>query len=83
MKTKLVRIGNSRGIRIPKPLLEEAGLDDEVTLTVTEQGLVIKSAGNPRADWATAAVLLHERGEDGLLDEPTSTSFEETEWEWV
>ena len=83
MKTKLVRIGNSRGIRIPKPLLEEAGLDDEVTLTVTEQGLVIESAGNPRADWATAAELLHERGEDGLLDEPTSTSFEETEWEWV
>ncbi len=83
MKTKLVRIGNSRGIRIPKPLLEEAGLDDEVTLTVTEQGLVIESAGNPRADWATAAELLHERGEDGLLDAPTSTSFEETEWEWV
>jgi antitoxin MazE len=83
MKTKLVRIGNSRGIRIPKPLLEEAGLDDEVTLTVTEQGLVIESASNPRADWAAAAKLLHERGEDGLLDEPIPTAFDETEWEWV
>ena len=83
MKTRLVRIGNSRGIRIPKPLLEEAGLDDEVTLTVTEQGLVIESAGNPRSDWTPAAELLHERGEDGLLDESTPTSFEESEWEWV
>ena len=83
MKTKLVRIGNSRGIRIPKPLLEEAGLDDEVTLTVTEQGLVIESVNNPRAGWAAAAKLLHERGEDGLLDEPTPTAFDETEWEWV
>ena len=83
MKTRLVRIGNSRGIRIPKPLLEEAGLDDEVTLTVTEQGLVIESVGNPRADWASAAALCHERGEDGPLDEPTPTSFDETEWEWA
>ena len=83
MKTRLVRIGNSRGIRIPKPLLEEAGLDDEVTLTVTEHGLVIESAGNPRADWASAAELCHDRGEDGLLDEPTPTSFDETEWEWA
>ena len=83
MKTRLVRIGNSRGVRIPKPLLEEAGLEDEVTLTVTEQGLVIESADNPRAGWAAAAALCHERGEDGLLDEPTPTSFDETEWEWA
>jgi antitoxin MazE len=83
MKTKLVRIGNSRGVRIPKPLLEEAGLEDEVTLTVTDNGLVIESTGNPRAGWANAAALLHERGEDGMLDEPTPTAFDETEWEWA
>lgn len=82
MKTKLVRIGNSKGIRIPKPLLEEVGLDGEVTLTVTDQGLVIEAAANPRADWESAAALLHKRGEDGLLDEPTPTAFDDTEWEW-
>ncbi len=36
MKTKIVRIGNSRGVRIPKPLLEEAGLEDQVRLRVVE-----------------------------------------------
>jgi antitoxin MazE len=82
MKTRLVRIGNSRGVRIPKPLLEQAGLDDEVELRVVEEGIVIAAARAPRAGWESAARLAHERGEAGLLDEPTPTQFDETEWEW-
>jgi len=82
MKTRLVRIGNSRGVRIPKPLLDQVGLEDEVELRVVENGIVIEAARAPRADWAPAAELLHQRGEDGLLDEPTPTRFDETEWEW-
>ena len=82
MKTRLVRIGNSRGVRIPKPLLDQVGLEDEVELGVVENGIVIRAAGAPRAGWAEAAKLAHERGEDGLLDEPTPTRFDESEWEW-
>ena len=82
MKTRLVRIGNSRGVRIPKPLLDQVGLEDEVELRVVENGIVIQPARAPRANWAEAAKRLHQRGEDGLLDEPTSTRFDETEWEW-
>lgn len=82
MKTRLVRIGNSRGVRIPKPLLEQVGLEDEVELRVVDNGIVIEAARASRADWAEAAKLLHERGEDGLLDEPTLTRFDESEWEW-
>lgn len=82
MKTRLVRIGNSRGVRIPKPLLEQVGLEDEVELRVVDNGIVIEAARAPRADWAEAAKLVHERGEDGLLDEPTPTRFDESEWAW-
>lgn len=82
MKTRLVRIGNSRGVRIPKPLLDQVGLEDEVELRVVDNGIVISAAGSPRAGWAEAAKLAHERGEDGLLDEPTPTRFDETEWKW-
>ena len=82
MKTRLVRIGNSRGLRIPKPLLDQVGLEDEVELRVVENGIVIKAAGAPRAGWGEAAKLAHERGEDGLLDRTTPTRFDETEWEW-
>lgn len=82
MKTRLVPIGNSRGVRIPKPLLDQVGLEDEVELRVVENRIVIAAASAPRAEWAAAAKLLHQRGEDGLLDEPTPTRFDETEWEW-
>ena len=82
MKTKLVRIGNSRGIRIPKPLIEQAGIEDEVELRVTESGILIAAVRAPRAGWEEAAKRQREEGEDGLLDDPTSTAFDDEEWSW-
>ena len=81
MRTKIVRIGNSQGVRIPKPLLEEAGLDGDVHLHVTESGIVIEPTTTPRAGWGRAAERLRDRGEDGLLDPPTPTEFDD-EWVW-
>ena len=63
MKARLVQIGNSRGVRIPKPLIEQAGLGEEVELRVVERGLIVEAARMPRSDWADAARQLHERGE--------------------
>ncbi len=82
MKTRLVRIGNSRGIRLPKPLIEEAGLTDEVELRVKDGTIVIEPAATPRSGWADAAKGMHEWDDDRLLDPPTSTNFDEKDWEW-
>ena len=82
MRTKIVRIGNSRGVRIPKPLLEQAGLENEVLLRVVDDGIVIESADRPRVGWGEAARTLHERREDGLLDDMIPTEFDESEWVW-
>jgi antitoxin MazE len=82
MKTRIVRIGNSQGVRIPKLLLEQAGLDGEVELRVTDSGIVIEAVDSPRAGWWEAARTLRERGEDGPLDEMTPTSFDDDEWVW-
>lgn len=82
MKTRIVRIGNSRGVRIPKPLLEEAGLEDEVQLTLGPDGILISPLTAPRAGWAEAASLASTRGEGGLLDSPGSTRFDRSGWEW-
>jgi len=82
MKTKIVRIGNSRGVRIPKPLLEQAGLEDDVELRVVESGLIIEKLGTARAGWAEAAAQLQARGESELLDEPAPSDFDESEWVW-
>jgi antitoxin MazE len=82
MRTRLVSIGNSRGIRLPKLLIEEVGLRDEVELRVQEGAIVIRPAGAPRAGWAEAARELSECAEAGLLDAPTPTRFDQDEWEW-
>ncbi len=82
MKTRIVRIGNSRGIRLPKVLLEEAQLTDEVELQAEPGRIVIRRAGRPRAGWAVAAHRMRECGENQLLDSPTPTRFDEEEWEW-
>jgi len=82
MKAKLVQIGNSRGIRLPKPMIEEARLNDEVDIHVREGAIIITSSPNARSGWAESAKQLHDRKEDGLLDDSTATTFDETEWKW-
>jgi len=82
MKARLVRIGNSRGVRLPKPLIQEAGLTDEVEVQVRDGALIIRSAVRPRAGWAEAAKRLRQRGQDRLLDPPTATRFDDVEWRW-
>jgi antitoxin MazE len=82
MKTRIVRIGNSRGVRIPKPLLTQAGLGEEVELRVEAGAIRIESISTPRAGWAEAAEALATVEGMGLLDESTPTRFDEEEWEW-
>jgi antitoxin MazE len=68
MRARVVRIGNSRGVRIPKPLIEQVGLQDEVEIAVEGNSLIIRAAARPRAGWATAFRSMAERGDDRLLD---------------
>lgn len=80
--SRIVRIGNSRGIRVPKALLEQAQLPDEVELHAEPGRLVVRAARRPRAGWAEAAGQMHERGDDRLLDIPSKNRFDAEEWEW-
>jgi antitoxin MazE len=82
MKARLIRIGNSRGLRLPKPLIEQAGLEDEVELCVHDGVIEISSSKSPRTGWATAAKRLRNGDPDRLLDPSTPTRFDEEEWEW-
>ena len=80
--TRIVRIGNSRGIRVPKLLLDQADLPDEVELRAEPGRLVVTAARRPRAGWAVAARKMREGGDDVLVDSPTSTRFDQTNWTW-
>jgi antitoxin MazE len=88
VKGRLVRIGNSRGIRLPKTLLEQSGLTTDVEITVKDAQIIIRSAGKdtPRAGWEEQIKkTLQEHGEDidpEWLDAKLSSKFDEKEWTW-
>ena len=81
-KTRIVQIGNSRGIRVPKVLLEHAQLPDEVELEAENGRLIVRAARGRRAGWADAAKAMHARGDDQPVDAVTATQFDEKEWRW-
>jgi antitoxin MazE len=82
MRLELTRIGNSRGIRIPKPLIAQCGLGDVVEVRVTPEGLFIAPHRAPRDGWrqAFAASLPAER--EMLLDRVPPNAFDSEDWKW-
>ncbi len=81
MRARIVRIGNSQGVRLPKLLIEQAGLSDEVELRAEAGQIVIAAPRTARAGWAEAAREAHAVGDDRLLD-TAAARFDEEEWEW-
>mgnify|MGYP006216027413 FL=1 len=81
-RTRIIRIGNSQGVRIPKPLLEESGLAGEVELKAEEGAIVIRSLRPPREGWEAAFEAMATEGDDALLDESAPTDWDDTEWVW-
>ena len=82
MKTELVRIGNSRGVRIPKPLIEECGLGDTVELRVVNRRIVVSPMRDPRAGWAEAFRKAGPSTNDELLLDLPENEFDRSEWQW-
>jgi antitoxin MazE len=84
VKARIVKIGNSQGIRIPKLLLDQADLGEEVELELQGEQIVIRPAHRARHDWADQFKAMAARGDDKLLDGEVmvSTVWDEEEWEW-
>lgn len=84
MKSKIIAIGNSQGIRIPKPILERSGLSGEVELVARDGMLLVRPANGPRAAWAEAFRTMAANGDDRPVDAPPASSsrWDGEEWEW-
>jgi antitoxin MazE len=84
MKLSIIKIGNSQGIRIPKAILDQTGLKNEVELQVERDRIVLRSPKQPRQNWAEAFRSMAKRGDDKLLDEDLTgrTEWDTDEWEW-
>ena len=83
MRSRIIQVGNSRGVRLPKTVLEQAHLTEEIEIEVEADQVVIRSAHVPRQGWDEAFRRMAERGDDVLMDGTvTLTSFDESEWKW-
>jgi len=84
MKAAIVKIGNSRGIRIPKPVFDQCGFANEVELEVENRRLVIRPSSTTRANWEKSFSLMAKKGDDAIQSEYATmpNDWDETEWEW-
>ncbi len=84
VRARIIKIGNSHGIRIPKLLLEQAHLGDEVELELGQDVITIRPVQGARYGWSEAFQTMAERGDDALLDAdmPLVNEWDGDEWEW-
>jgi antitoxin MazE len=82
MITQLIKVGNSRGVRIPKPLIQETGLTDDVTIRVEGGSIIISPVKAVRSGWQEAFNKMHANNDDVLIDENIRSSWDNEEWEW-
>jgi len=82
IRTQIVKIGNSQGIRIPKLLLEQSGINDEVEIEVQSGCLILRAVTQPRSGWEEAFASMSQQKDDALLEDRSTTEWDATEWEW-
>lgn len=85
MKTKVIKIGNSRGIRIPKSIIDESGLKNEVELEIEDDKIIIRPISKDREKWDAAFRKIAANNDDILLDKDSlseQTKWDNEEWEW-
>ncbi|TGK01876.1 AbrB/MazE/SpoVT family DNA-binding domain-containing protein [Leptospira langatensis] len=82
MKAAIVQIGNSKGIRIPKTVLVECQIEDEVDLIVEKNKLiVVPLKSKPRQGWENQFKAMADHKDDTLLISD-SMDLSDKDWEW-
>lgn len=82
--TRIIKIGNSQGVRIPKLLIEQAGLSGDIAIEMKSGQLILRSVQLPRQNWEEQFKSMTQEGDDQLLDGGLvqATEWESSEWEW-
>jgi antitoxin MazE len=83
VKGRMIKVGNSQGIRIPQSLLEQSGISGNVEIEVTDNQIVITAASRAQTGWAEKFARMSDtEDEDILLDSVSVTTWDEEKWEW-
>jgi antitoxin MazE len=68
MKSKIIKIGNSRGIRIPESLIDQLGLKGDIEIVVEGDRLIVSPVKQARAGWGSSFKIMAELREDRAID---------------
>ncbi len=83
MRARVIKIGNSQGLRIPKPVLDQTGIRDDVEIEVKGEQIIIRPVKNVREGWDSAFRAMRENGDDEpIIDTNLSHPWDEDEWQW-
>ena len=79
MEIPVIRIGNSKGIRLSKTILKKYEIRDTIDMVLEEDVIILKPISKPRDGWDNAFEKMHQAGDDRLLiqDVLPDESFEE------
>lgn len=82
MQIDIIKIGNSKGIRLPLAVLKQCGIGSKVELEIQDNCIILKPVMNPRQGWAEAFELMHKNNDDVLvvpdeLDDETLEAWDE------
>ncbi len=85
MKTKIIRIGNSQGVRIPKPLIVNSGITEDIEMILRDNEIILRPIDTVRKDWEASFQKMAEQGDDVLLDQKETdkpSEWDNSEWTW-
>jgi antitoxin MazE len=67
MEVSIIKIGNSKGFRLTKSILERYNITDKVELILEKGQIILRPISEPRKGWDIAFQKMHEQGDDQLL----------------
>lgn len=78
MKLPIIKIGNSKGIRLPKVLLEKYSIQDSLEIVMEDDCIILRPVKTVREGWEQAFQQMHDQGDDTLL---INDVFEDENWD--
>jgi antitoxin MazE len=83
MRARVIKIGNSQGLRIPKPILEQTGILEDVEIEVEKDQIIIRPVKNVREGWDAAFKKMADLGDDEpVIADNITNSWDEEDWQW-
>ena len=78
IQVSIVQVGNSKGIRLSKTLLDKYQITNKVELVLENDYIILKPVTEPRKNWENAFAEMHKNGDDKLLIDGV---FDDEKWD--